>query len=156
MFPSGGYNIRNVSRCWTYETAVLLDQSLNANIPNNDFIQYYGPDFKLHLTPSDMANLNDSKELEKTKIKLLQNLSLIEHAPSVQMQQVPPDFFLLDESLAEDQKDPNVRISLAGMDKHVEKKGEFFDGDTDHDTSKRSNPIVNNKDHASAMEDEGE
>lgn len=39
VLGGGGYNIRNVSRCWTYETAVLLDQAINSNIPNNDFIQ---------------------------------------------------------------------------------------------------------------------
>lgn len=152
----GGYNIRNVSRCWTYETAVLLDQPISANIPNNDFIQYYGPDFKLHLTPSDVQNLNDPKELERIKIKLLQNLSLIEHAPSVQMQQVPPDFYLLDDGLHEDKADPNVRMSMQQKDKEVQKKGEFFDGDEDQDTSKQPKNIVNNSDHASAMADDEE
>lgn len=150
----GGYNIRNVSRCWTYETAVLLDETVNANIPNNDFIQYYGPDYKLHLTPSDMQNQNDPKELEKTKIKLLQNLSLIEHAPSVQMQQVPPDFYLLDDGIHEDRVDPNVRMSIHHQDKEVQRRGEFFDGDEDQDTSKRRNEIVNNDAHASAMDDD--
>jgi acetoin utilization deacetylase AcuC-like enzyme len=29
VLGGGGYNIRNVSRCWTYETAVLLDQAIN-------------------------------------------------------------------------------------------------------------------------------
>lgn len=147
VLGGGGYNIRNVSRAWTYETAVLLDQPINTNIPNNDFIQYYGPEYKLHLQPADISNLNDPRELEKTKIKLLQNLSLIEHAPSVQMQQVPPDFFLLDSSLAEDKSDPNVRMSQAARDKDVQRKGEFFDGDEDQDTSKRENRVVNNEDH---------
>ena len=133
VLGGGGYNIRNVSRCWTYETAVLLDQPVNSNIPNNDFIQYYGPEYKLHLTASDMSNLNDPKDLEKTKIKILQNLSLIEHAPSVQMQQVPPDFYLNDPGLHEDTHDPNVRMSLAAQDREVQKKGEFFDGDDDQD-----------------------
>jgi histone deacetylase 1/2 len=110
-----------------------------------------------------MQNLNDPRELEKTKIKLLQNLSLIEHAPSVQMQQVPPDFYLLDDKLSaeQDRADPDVRMSLAARDKHVEKKGEFFDGDEDQDTSKQVNNIVNNKDHVmtgsiSAAMEEGE
>ena len=141
--------------CWTYETAVLLDTPVNANIPNNDFIQYYGPEYKLHLTPSDAQNLNDPKELEKTKIKILQSLSLIEHAPSVQMQQVPPDFFLLDDKLHEDKADPNVRISMQQRDKDVQKKGEFYEDDEDQDTSKRTNPIVANSDHV-MMDDDTE
>ena len=35
----GGYNIRNVARCWAYETSVLLDQEISDDIPMNDFIQ---------------------------------------------------------------------------------------------------------------------
>ncbi len=133
--------------------SVLLSPSLSVCVSallfssSSDFIQYYGPEYKLHLTPSDMSNLNDPRELERTKIKILQNLSLIEHAPSVQMQQVPPDFYLLDDKSAEDRSDPDVRISVAAADKHVQKKGEFFDGDEDQDTSKRENPIVRNADH---------
>jgi acetoin utilization deacetylase AcuC-like enzyme len=32
VLGGGGYNIRNVSRCWTYETAVLLDQPINRSV----------------------------------------------------------------------------------------------------------------------------
>ncbi len=48
----GGYTIRNVARCWAYETSVLLDNDIpdDANIPPNDFYEYYAPDYKLHLT----------------------------------------------------------------------------------------------------------
>lgn len=151
VLGGGGYNIRNVSRTWAYETAVLIDQPISGNIPNSDFIQYYGPDFKLHLNPADQPNLNDPRELERNKIKILQNLSAIEHAPSVQMQQVPPDFFLMDErhgGAIDDRADPDVRMSLHASDKLVQAKAEFFDGDEDQDTSKRPNNIVNNEEHA--------
>lgn len=33
MLGGGGYTIRNVARCWTYETAVALDST----IPNGKF-----------------------------------------------------------------------------------------------------------------------
>lgn len=46
----GGYAIRNVSRCWAYETSVLLDMPIDNNIPRNDYYDYYGPEYKLHLT----------------------------------------------------------------------------------------------------------
>ena len=48
----GGYTVRNVARCWAYETSVLLNTPLSNDIPYNDFFEYYAPDFKLHLTPS--------------------------------------------------------------------------------------------------------
>lgn len=34
MLGGGGYTIRNVARCWTYETAVALDTS----IPNGECV----------------------------------------------------------------------------------------------------------------------
>lgn len=34
------------------------------DIPYNDFFQYYGPDYTLHLTPSEMPNKNNSDYLE--------------------------------------------------------------------------------------------
>ena len=48
----GGYTVRNVARCWAYETSVLLNTPLSNDIPYNDFFEYYAPDFKLYLTPS--------------------------------------------------------------------------------------------------------
>jgi len=71
------------------------------------------------------------------------------------MQQVPPDFFLLDDKLHEDKADPNVRISMQQRDKDVQKKGEFYEDDEDQDTSKRTNPIVANSDHV-MMDDDTE
>jgi len=58
VLGGGGYNIRNVSRAWTYETSLILDSPVSNHIPYNDFFQYYGPDFNLHLTPTDMTNMN--------------------------------------------------------------------------------------------------
>ena len=67
VLGGGGYTIRNVARCWAYETSVLLDTDVGSNIPFNDYFEYYGPDYNLHLTPNTMPNLNDKEYLEKTK-----------------------------------------------------------------------------------------
>ena len=131
VLGGGGYNIRNVSRCWCYETSVLLDMQINNNIPNNDFIQYYGPEYKLHLQPADVTNLNTREDLEKLKIKVLQNLSQIEHAPSVQMQKVPPDWYLLEASELENERDPDVRISQSASDKMIVPDNELYEDDKD-------------------------
>lgn len=144
VLGGGGYNIRNVSRAWTYETAVLLDTPISSDIPNNDFIQYYGPEYKLHLQPADLPNLNDPRDLDKIRVKILQNLSLIEHAPSVQLQQVPPDYYLVDQSLAADKADPDVRMSQSMKDREIQCKGELYDGDEDQDEAKRNYEVVNN------------
>jgi hypothetical protein len=52
MLGGGGYTIRNVARCWTYETAVALDMddsiangqiynSLTINFANYNFQNYH-------------------------------------------------------------------------------------------------------------------
>uniref|UniRef100_A0A8C5YTK0 Histone deacetylase domain-containing protein n=1 Tax=Marmota marmota marmota TaxID=9994 RepID=A0A8C5YTK0_MARMA len=49
MLGGGGYTIRNVARCWTYETAVAVDTEISNELPYNDYFEYFGPDFKLHI-----------------------------------------------------------------------------------------------------------
>ena len=128
LVGGGGYTIRNVARCWTYETSTALNcviangmgkegrreeegegrggrekgvQSehnkflfalffltlfLSLELPYNDYFEYFGPDFKLHISPTNMTNQNSPEYLEKIKVKLFENLRLIPAAPSVQMQ----------------------------------------------------------------------
>ena len=119
LLGGGGYTIRNVARCWTYETSIALNSdiangkmqnnSVHCNaydqhyvfilkksksallfsskrqnhqcaayfitltflsfseLPYNDYFEYYGPDFKLHLSPSNMSNQNTPEYLDKIK-----------------------------------------------------------------------------------------
>lgn len=41
VLGGGGYTIRNVSRCWTYETSVLLDQTLDNDLPRTPYYAYF-------------------------------------------------------------------------------------------------------------------
>ncbi|CAD7083304.1 unnamed protein product [Hermetia illucens] len=84
MVGGGGYTIRNVSRCWTYETSVALGVEIANELPYNDYFEYFGPDFKLHISPSNMSNQNTSEYLEKIKNRLFENLRMLPHAPGVQ------------------------------------------------------------------------
>jgi histone deacetylase 1/2 len=36
LLGGGGYTIENVSRCWAYETGVVLGLDVDNNIPNKD------------------------------------------------------------------------------------------------------------------------
>ena len=47
----GSYTIRNVSRCWTFETSVILGQEVADELPYNDYYEYYGPEYRLHIQP---------------------------------------------------------------------------------------------------------
>ena len=39
VLGGGGYTKRNVARCWTSETAVILDEEISNEIPYNGMLQ---------------------------------------------------------------------------------------------------------------------
>uniref|UniRef100_A0AAX7TVE5 Histone deacetylase 2 n=1 Tax=Astatotilapia calliptera TaxID=8154 RepID=A0AAX7TVE5_ASTCA len=110
MLGGGGYTIRNVARCWTYETAVALDTDIPDELPYNDYFEYFGPDFKLHISPSNMTNQNSQEYMDKIKQRLFENLRMLPHAPGVQMQAIPGDA-VPDDTVDEDTEDPDKRLS---------------------------------------------
>eukprot|EP00128_Syssomonas_multiformis_P015866 Colp12_sorted_trinity150504_noHs@8113 len=129
LLGGGGYTIRNVARCWTYETAIALDSDLTVDLPFNDYFDYYGPDYRLQVRPSNMENQNTPQYLEKVKAKLIDSLRHIAGAPSVQMHEVPRD-----ESDSEDEEDnPDERISVRQSDTHIACDEEFSDSEDEGD-----------------------
>lgn len=91
----GGYTLRNVARCWTYETAVLVGKGdeIPDAIPNNtEYLQFFAPEFTLRPTlPPRQENQNSKEYINAIKQEVLDHLRQIRTAPSVQMQEVPPD-----------------------------------------------------------------
>ncbi|CAK9142244.1 unnamed protein product [Ilex paraguariensis] len=91
ILGGGGYTLRNVPRCWCYETAVAVGVELDSKLPENDyFYDYYGPFFTLEIEQMLFENKNSSSDLEKLRNGLLEQISRLAHAPSVQFQTVPP------------------------------------------------------------------
>jgi histone deacetylase 1/2 len=127
VLGGGGYTIKNVARCWTYETALLLEEEIKNNLPYNDYLEYYGPDYRLHIEPNNMKNLNERSVLDATLAQLLTNLRNIEGAPSVAQFKRPPDH-VMDET-QEDDLDPDERNHVSELDKRIYDKGEFYDQD---------------------------
>ncbi|KAI5315305.1 hypothetical protein L3X38_044481 [Prunus dulcis] len=91
LLGGGGYTIRNVARCWCYETGVALGAEIEDKMPQHEYYEYFGPDYTLHVAPSNMENKNSHVLLEEIRSKLLENLSRLQHAPSVQFHERPPD-----------------------------------------------------------------
>ena len=85
VLGGGGYTLRNVPRCWTFETSVLLDTPVKDTLPYNDYFEYFGPDYRLHLPVSNMENLNSAKYLEDMTTQVLQILDGVEIAPGTQI-----------------------------------------------------------------------
>lgn len=61
----GGYNIRNVARTWAYETGVAVGVEMDEQLPFNEYIEYFGPEFKLAVPNNNMDNSNTREYLEK-------------------------------------------------------------------------------------------
>ncbi|KAH7976580.1 hypothetical protein HPB52_016549 [Rhipicephalus sanguineus] len=141
----GGYTIRNVARCWTYETAVALGVDIANELPYNDYFEYFGPDFKLHISPSNMANQNTPEYLEKIRTRLFENLRMLPHAPGVQMQPIPEDA-MDQESEDEDKVNPDERISIRASEKRVACDEEFSDSE-DEGEGRRDNRSHRPKKH---------
>lgn len=94
ILGGGGYTVKNVARCWTYETAVLVDQqqTISPVLPSTAYDKYFHPDYKLHPPITGrVENQNTRRELERIRIACLERLRFMHGAPSVEMQEIPPD-----------------------------------------------------------------
>ncbi|ODV71888.1 histone deacetylase HOS2 [Cyberlindnera jadinii NRRL Y-1542] len=90
----GGYTPRNVSRLWCYETSIMTDVTLESKLPMElPFRNFFNPDCSLHPNLGDkLDNKNSRKYLDNVRIKILEQLRNLNGAPSVQMNEIPPDF----------------------------------------------------------------
>ena len=77
--------------CFFEQTGVALGVEVDDQMPRHEYIEYYGPDYNLHVAPSNTENKNCRDMLEEIRAELLMNLSRLQHAPSVQFQERPPN-----------------------------------------------------------------
>ncbi|XP_023213907.1 histone deacetylase 3-like, partial [Centruroides sculpturatus] len=104
VLGGGGYTVRNVARCWTYETSLLVEEAVSSEIPYNEYFEYFAPDFTLHPeVVTRQENANSKQYLDAIVKAVTENLKCLAHAPSVQMQDVPPDMLNL-----ENTEEPNL------------------------------------------------
>lgn len=73
------------------QTGVALGIEVDDKMPQHEYIEYFGPDYSLHVAPSNMENKNSREMLDEIRSTLLENLSRLQHAPSVQFQERPPE-----------------------------------------------------------------
>ncbi|CAD6584257.1 MAG: histone deacetylase [Tremellales sp. Tagirdzhanova-0007] len=89
LLGGGGYTVKSVSRTWAYETGLAAGVQLMGSIPNNEYYEYYGPDYELNVRPSNMTDHNTPEYLEKLKEAVFEALRDQNAAPSVQIHEVP-------------------------------------------------------------------
>ncbi|KAI9314392.1 hypothetical protein BX666DRAFT_1966195 [Dichotomocladium elegans] len=126
VLGGGGYTMRNVARAWAYETGVVVGEDIGPDMPYNDYYEYFGPDYKLDVRPSNMENMNTTDYLDKIKQQVFENLSRTRFAPSVQMQDVPGDHYVSDD---EDEEDPDDRYPQSFWDRRIVPDNEYYDSD---------------------------
>lgn len=133
LVGGGGYTIRNVARCWCYETAVAVGEELDDKLPFHEYYEYFGPDYNLHVPPSNMQNQNVKRDLDNLRTKVLENLSKLQHVPSVQFSERPPDTELHEN----EDEDLDAREKSRAWD------GELSDSDSeDHDLPRRHQGVI--------------
>ncbi|KAI9830556.1 MAG: hypothetical protein M1819_005514 [Sarea resinae] len=109
LVGGGGYTPRNVARLWAYETSIALNASLTEKLPaHTPALSHFAPDKTLFPPLSEhgrFENKNSPEYLHNVVRKVLEQLRYLQGAPSVQMQEIPPDIMGLrdeiDEELAE-------------------------------------------------------
>lgn len=102
VLGGGGYTVRNVARCWTYETSLLVNADLANELPIIEYWEAFRPDFCLHPELQTTENQNTRQYLESIVRHVHENLRNLTHAPSVHMHDVPPELLSVD-SLANDE-----------------------------------------------------
>ncbi|KAI0699663.1 hypothetical protein BC835DRAFT_1405048 [Cytidiella melzeri] len=135
----GGYTIKNVSRCWTYETAVLVGASIEDNLPTTIYDSFFSESqWKLHppLT-GKVDNQNTPASLQRITTSIRTKLRYLQGAPSVALQDIPPSLgaWLECEDRTREEKAEEKSTARAGEQREDRStaRNEFFDGDHDVD-----------------------
>ena len=134
----GGYTVHNVSRCWTYETSVLVGAQIPDELPCTMYDAWFADDYTLHPTiVGKVDNQNSPESLKRITSSIRQKLRYLQGAPSVQMQEIPPNLvgWLEDEERSAQEMMEEQGTAVAGEFRQDPSKAqnEFFDSETDVD-----------------------
>lgn len=95
VLGGGGYTARNVARAWAYETSLCIGAEVHPNLPaHTPFLEHFGQEQTLFPrldTTQRYENKNSKSYLASLVMVIEEQLRYLEHAPSVQMQYIPPD-----------------------------------------------------------------
>ena len=74
ILGGGGYNLQNTAKCWVKMVASLLNETIDENIPEHDFLETYGPDFSLCISPGNRKDENTESYLTELMEEVTDNL----------------------------------------------------------------------------------
>lgn len=129
LLGGGGYTVKNVSRCWAYETAIALKTEISNDLPFSDYYDFFSScDQKLHIEKDNTENKNTIQSLEEIINISFEKLRQITPVPSIHFQEVPPDAIDAIDAIGFP-SDPDVRVSQREQDQYVSLSNEFYDDD---------------------------
>ncbi|KAJ3423764.1 histone deacetylase rpd3 [Anaeramoeba flamelloides] len=95
VLGGGGYTPKNVARCWTYETSLLVNETdLPNELPETKYSFDFPQEKYLHIEKSEMVNLNKKSMLDDLYLQIEQNLKDLEAVPSATQETIPLVGFL--------------------------------------------------------------
>uniref|UniRef100_A0A673I591 Histone deacetylase n=1 Tax=Sinocyclocheilus rhinocerous TaxID=307959 RepID=A0A673I591_9TELE len=104
VLGGGGYTVRNVARCWYPHMTLVV-----VFVLCTEYFEYFAPDFTLHPDVSTrIENQNSRQYLEQIRQTVFESLKMLNHAPSVQIHDVPSDLLSYERP---DEADPDERGS---------------------------------------------
>lgn len=77
ILGGGGYKVSNVSRCWTYETSLVLNKEISNKIPYNIYWHRYRGHFRLNYKIPNKSNKNSKKNLKLLRDNIIKNVKKI-------------------------------------------------------------------------------
>ncbi|GAU29537.1 hypothetical protein TSUD_115590 [Trifolium subterraneum] len=138
------------------QTGVALGIELDDNMPQHEYYEYFGPDYALHVAPSNMENKNSRPLLDDIRTKLLDNLSRLQHAPSVPFQERPPNTELQERDEDEDDRDerwdPDFDMDVDSNSLARRVKSEYAEAEH-KDTESHHNHVDSRRDIATAFKE---
>lgn len=138
LLGGGGYTVRSVSRTWAYETGLAAGVELRGSMPNNEYYEYYGPDYQLDVPSSNMSDHNTPEYLDKLRETVFEVLRDHIGAPSVQMQEVPKMAHDdEDENEFEDLESKDERRPIRIRDKTIQKDADLSDSEDEGSGGRR-------------------
>lgn len=144
VLGGGGYKIKNVARCWAYETGVLMGADMDDALPPCEYYECFSPSYSLSIpTQTTMPNGNTRAYLEKVCSRVLSNLARIS-PPGVAFSERPPDAV-----------DPDRLKQVGGGGKEAQHQhgndGRFSDAEDEEDVIEEDMPLSSLRFSAAAV-----
>lgn len=73
------------------------------------------------------------------RTRLFENLRMLPHAPGVQVQAIPEDSAVIEDSEAEEKVNPDDRLPTRDLDKRMQHENEYSDSEDEGEGARRDN-----------------